>query len=42
MDQVAFVSEAYHGDGTVTYVWRSLAARGTAGRQFLRVSVEER
>ncbi len=40
-DKVAFVSETYNADGTVTYVWQSLTPITTA-KQFLRVKVTER
>ncbi len=40
-DKVAFVSETYNADGTVTYQWRSLTPM-TITKQFLRVKVTEK
>jgi len=41
-DQVAFVSEIYNSDGTVTYLWRSQTSHRATLPQFMRVMVMER
>lgn len=39
---VDMVEETHNGDGTISYVWRALKARGNDSMQYLRVKVEER
>ncbi|WP_435893869.1 lamin tail domain-containing protein [Oceaniferula spumae] len=40
-NKIAFVSETYNANGTVTYVWQSLTPP-SSGKQFLRVRVDEK